>query len=305
MRRLGLIGHPVAHSRSPVMQQAALDALGIAAHYELWDTAPEGLAARVAALRQPELLGANVTIPYKAAVVPLLDAIAPQARRTAGVVNTIVRQQAPDAPDGVRLVGHNTDIVALLRVLDEQANWSRQRRALVLGAGGAAQATLGAARLRGAEVWIAARRLEAARAALAALWARERGDGEHDERMPLEASTALPASWQEWTLALDDTARLAAALAATDVLIQATPVGTGDDRASPLPLELIARLPAHAFVFDLVYHPPETALVRAARARGLRAQGGLAMLLHQGAAAFSLWTGREAPLAVMRAALGI
>jgi shikimate dehydrogenase len=300
MRRLGLIGHPVGHSLSPAMQQAALDALGIAARYELWDTAANHLAARVAALRRPEMLGANVTIPYKAAVVPLLDAVAPEARRSAGVVNTIVCQHDPATPSGVRLIGHNTDVVALLRLLDEQVTWLWQRRALVVGAGGAAQAALGALRLRGADIWIAARRPEAARAALEALWTRAR-----DEPESVRAPAVLPASWQERVLALDDAAHLAAALAATDVLIQATPIGTGDVQASPLPLELIARLPAHAFVLDLVYHPPETALVRAARARRLRAQGGLAMLLYQGAAAFTLWTGREAPLAVMRAALGI
>ncbi len=298
IRRLGVIGHPVAHSRSPAMQQAALDALGIPARYELWDTPPDELPARVAALRGPDMLGANVTIPYKAAVVPLLDAIAPQAQRAAGVVNTIVRDVTPL---GVHLVGHNTDVAALVRILDESAVWSEQRRVVVLGAGGAAQAALGASRQRGAEVWVAARRLEAAQAALIALWSREHedepGGGAH-----------LPEAWRRRAVPLADHTRLAEALSGADVLLQATLVGmcnVGDGEGSPLPLELLDHLPAHAFVFDMVYAPPETALVRAARSRGLRASGGLPMLLYQGAAAFTLWTRREAPLEVMRAALSL
>jgi shikimate dehydrogenase len=300
-QRIGLIGHPVAHSRSPAMQQAALDALGIPARYELWDTTPHELPARVAALRQPGMLGANVTIPYKAAVVPLLDAITPEARRTAGVVNTIVREETPT---GVRLVGHNTDVTALGSILDEHAVWGERGRVVVLGAGGAAQAALGAARQRGAEVWVAARRPEAAVAALDALWAREHSGDVGSRIRP------MPGAWRQRALALGDTGGLAEALAAADVLLQATPVGmertgeSGDGEASPLPLALLDRLPARAFVFDLVYAPPETALVRAARARGLRALGGLPMLLYQGAAAFTLWTGRAAPLDIMRDALG-
>jgi len=292
---LGLIGHPVAHSRSPAMQQAALDALGIAARYELWDTPPDELGARVAALRGPDMLGANVTIPYKAAVVPLLDALAPQAQRAAGVVNTIVREATPL---GVRLVGHNTDVTALLRILDEHAVWSEQRRVVVLGAGGAAQAALGASRQRGAEVWVGARRLEAAQAALTALWSRE-----HEDEPG--GGARLPEAWRRRAVTLADHTRLAEALSGADALLQATLVGMSDSETSPLPLELLDYLPAHAFVFDLVYGPPETALVRAARLRGLRASGGLPMLLYQGAASFTLWTGREAPLDVMRAALSL
>ncbi|HEV2235998.1 MAG TPA: hypothetical protein VGR57_04975, partial [Ktedonobacterales bacterium] len=102
LARVGLIGHPVAHSRSPALQQAALDARGIAARYEPWDTRPEALAARVAGLRAPGMLGANVTVPHKLAVMPLLDALAPSALRLAGAVNTIVIERGAV---GARLVG--------------------------------------------------------------------------------------------------------------------------------------------------------------------------------------------------------
>jgi shikimate dehydrogenase len=275
MRVAGVIGYPVAHSRSPAMQQAAFDALGIAVRYELWDTPPDRLAARVAGLRAPEVLGANVTIPHKTAVLPLLDAVAPSASPPLAAVNTIVREESAA---GVRLVGHNTDVPALRRVLAEQSAWAPGRRMLVLGAGGAARAALAVAQLEGAEVTVAARQVEGARAALAAL---------------------APAH----ILDLAETGALTAALAGAHVLVNTTPVGMREAEASPLPLELLRQLSPASFVFDMIYSPPETALVRAARALGLRAQGGLPMLLYQGALAFALWTGREPPLDAMRAAL--
>ena len=312
-RLIGLLGHPLGHTRSPAMHQAALDALGIAARYEAWDTPPDALAARVAGLRAAGMLGANVTIPYKTAVLPLLDEVAAQARQVAGAVNTIVREETPQ---GVRLVGHNTDVVALLRILDEQQAWTRGQdderrddgqergqergqsaappRLLVLGAGGAAQAALGVARLRGAEAWVAARRIEAARATLHVLWQRE---------APMPHPPALPDEWQPRALDLTQPAALADALRQTDILVNATPVGTHDANATPVPLTALRALPPWAFVLDMVYNPPQTALVRAARARGLRAMGGVTMLLYQGAASFTLWTGHPAPLAIMRAAL--
>jgi shikimate dehydrogenase len=290
----GLIGYPTGHSLSPQMQRAAFDALGVPASYELWETPPEALADRIAGLRAPGVLGANVTIPYKTAVLPLLDAIDPDALRHAGAVNTIVREQTLS---GARLVGHNTDVAALRRVLREHGAIAPGRHLLVLGAGGAAQAALGVALLEGMEPWVAARRLASACDALDALWRRTRSDQPPDR--------PCPPAWLDRALALDDTSRFAATLAAAHVLINATPVGTRDPNASLLPVSLLAQLPGGAFVFDMVYNPPATALVRAARARSLDASGGLPMLLYQGAAALTLWTGRLAPLDVMRAALGM
>ena len=282
--RAGLIGHPVAHSRSPALQQAAFDALRIPARYELWDTEPRDLAARVAALREPDMLGANVTIPHKIAVRDLLDTVRSDEARLTGAVNTIVREQSSDH---VTLAGYNTDISALRRIFGEQANRLRGARMLVLGAGGAARSTVAAALLEGAEPWVAARRVEAGRALLTELAQR----------------TALPASTRALDLA--DEAALAEALRETAILVNATPIGTLDPLASPLRLALVDALPADAFVFDMVYNPPASALVRASGARGLHASGGLPMLLYQGAAAFTLWTGQPAPLDVMRAALGL
>jgi len=273
-RLVGLIGYPVGHSRSPAMQQAAFDALGIPAHYVLWETPPETLAERIASLRAPEVLGANVTIPHKTAVVPLLDALAPSALQAGGAVNTIVR----GADD--RLTGHNTDGTGVLRVLDSHGAGDAGQSALVLGAGGAARAAWAAARERRMTLRVAARHPSAAREALSALG--------------LSSAETIP---------LDAPDELAKALATSSILINATSVGMGDPLASPLSAELLAHLPPTALVFDMVYAPPETALLRMAQARGLLVVRGLEMLLEQGAAAFELWTGSPAPIAVMRAAL--
>lgn len=274
MRHVGLIGYPVSHSRSPAMQQAAFDALGIPARYVLWETPPEMLAERIASLRAPDVLGANVTIPHKTTVVPLLDALAPSALQAGRAVNTIVR-----GADG-RLTGHNTDVTGVLRVLDAHGAGDAGQSALVLGAGGAARAAWAAIHERGMTLWVAARHPSAAR----------------------EALSALGLTSAE-TIVLDAPDELAKALAASSVLINATSVGMGDPLASPLFAELLVYLPESALVFDMVYAPPETALLRAARARGLFTAAGLEMLLEQGAAAFKLWTGQSAPIAVMRAAL--
>jgi shikimate dehydrogenase len=256
------------------MQQVAFDALGIAARYLLWETPPDALAERVASLRAPDMLGANVTIPYKTAVAPLLDALAPSARQAGGTVNTIVR----DA-DG-RLTGHNTDVTGVLRVLDAHSAGDAGQSPLALGAGGAARAAWAAARERGMALRVAARNPVAAQEAL--------------NTLGLPLTKVIP---------LDARDALIEALAASSVLINATPAGMGDPLASPLPVELLSHLPAAALVFDMVYAPPETALLQAARALGLRTAAGLEMLLEQGAAAFQLWTGQPAPISVMRAAL--
>lgn len=305
-RRVGLIGRPLDHSRSPAMQQAAFDALHLDIHYELWETTSGDLRKRIDSLRQPGMLGANVTIPHKLAVVPYLDSCASTVRALTGAVNTIVREESPH---GVRLIGHNTDSTALLRILDEQRVWRPELRALVLGAGGAAQAALGVILLRGGQPWVAARKRSAARQALDALYAR-RAEAAEASAAANSASGVFPIGpfsppdhLKSFALALDDSDALARALAETRLLINATPIGTRDPHAAPIPIDALRRLPRDAFILDLVYNPPETALVRAAHTLGLRATGGLSMLLYQGAEAFTLWTGYDAPLAIMRTAL--
>jgi shikimate dehydrogenase len=284
--RVALIGHPVAHSRSPVLQQAGLDACGIPARYELWDTPPEALAARVAELRAPNVLGANVTVPHKRAVMPLLDDLAPSAERLAGAVNTIVAVQSAG---GTRLVGHSTDPAGLRAALAEVGITLAGQRVVLLGAGGAAHAVAGLVASDGARSLLVAARSGAAAIALV-----------EDVARRLPESTTVMAATSLVSGALPE------ALGACGLLINATSVGMGEGvPASPLDIALLAHCPAGTLVCDLVYAPPETLLLRAAQQRGLRTLNGLPMLLYQGAAAFTLWTGVPAPEGVMRAALGL
>ncbi|WP_052890762.1 shikimate dehydrogenase [Thermogemmatispora carboxidivorans] len=286
--RLGLIGDPVAHSLSPRLQQAALDALGIDAVYELWPTPADELASRVARLLDPLYLGANVTIPHKQAVLPLLDIVDPLAARI-GAVNTIVPR------DGY-LHGHNTDAPGLLHALrelgigkpDESTTLSLTGyTAIILGAGGAARAAAFALASTGIErLIIVNRHLERAQHLAA-----EVGDFLAARRQELSVPQVFSLSDPEFLIPHP-----------LSLIINATPVGMHED-LSPLPGEVLARFGNETFVFDMIYNPAETKLLCQARTLGMQASNGLPMLLHQGALAFTLWTGQPAPLEVMRAAL--
>ncbi|HET8629471.1 MAG TPA: shikimate dehydrogenase [Thermomicrobiales bacterium] len=263
-----LLGHPVAHSLSPAFQDAAFAAAGIPARYVLWDVAPGELAAAVARLREPGVLGANVTVPHKEAVVPLLDALTPRAARV-GAVNTIVKR-------GAALEGDNTDLDGFLAPLRERGLPLAATRAVLLGAGGAARAVAAALLDAGAPALAVANRTPARAVALA----RDLGDA------------------RVCALGLDDPA-LGEACAGAGLLVNATSAGWGDD-APPAALAALDRLPPGALVYDLTYRA--TPFLRAAAARGLATLDGLPMLVEQGALAWRRWTGREPPRAAMRAA---
>ena len=268
--RCGIIGKPVGHSISPIFQNAAFRALGIEGRYEAWETEPEGLAAIVGSLRKGDTLGANVTVPYKEAVPPLLDRLSEDASLV-GAANTIVR-----ADDGT-LVGHNTDIAGFQRALAEELGGDPVGRAAVIGAGGAARAVvLALARLGATEIAVANRTVERAIALC-------------DD---LAEATGVPLM----PLPLEDAPR---AVRAARVIVNTTSVGmaggAGEGR-NPIPA---GAFHAGQLVCDVVANPLETPLMRDAAAAGARTLGGLRMLVYQGAAAFTLWTGREAPLDVM------
>lgn len=263
-----LVGQPIAYSLSPVFQQAAFDHAGIAARYELWETAPADLAARVARLREPGYLGANVTVPHKEAVLPLLDLVAPLAARI-GAVNTIVKDQG-------RLRGENTDAGGFIAPLRERGVDFAAWRAVLLGAGGAARAVAFALLDAGVRELAIANRTLARAATLAAALA--------DRRARVHA--------------LSDPA-LGQALASAALLVDAT-AGGWQGAPPALAPELLARLPAEALVYDLTYQ--ETPLLRLAAARGLTTLDGFPMLIEQGALAWEHWTGRTAPREVMWAA---
>ena len=267
----GIIGWPIAHSISPRFQQAGLDALGIAAEYRPYAVAPDGVGAFVAGLRAPGVAGINVTVPHKEAVIPHLDEIDDWAA-AAGAVNTIVHR------DG-RLAGYNTDGYGFLRALNKEGAFDPAgKRALILGAGGSARGVVQALIHAGiGRLQIANRTL--ARADALAQLAADRG-------VPATALSLFP-----------DT--LADAAAGADLIVNCTSLGMThgpDAAASPLPP---SGIPATALVYDLVYNPLQTPLLRAARAAGAATLGGIAMLVYQGAAAFELWHGRPAPVAAM------
>jgi shikimate dehydrogenase len=281
VKHLGLIGYPVAHSLSPGMHRAAFDALGIEAHYALWETQPDRLAKRIASLRFAEILGANVTIPYKEHVVSLVDECDPLAARI-GAVNTIVNR------DGC-LMGYNTDAPGFTRALTEFAAFDCPgKKVVILGTGGAA------------------------RAAAVGLLENEVGEVTLLGRNQKHVNNLLY-HLQTLTAKIHGTTRVYGALlgsheasrflSTSDLLVNATPVGLkADDTTLLFDVNI---LPTTALVMDMIFNPPLTPLLRAAQAHGCQVLNGLSMLLYQGALAFELWTDRPAPLEVMRRALGL
>lgn len=270
-KRVVLIGHPVGHSLSGAMQQAAFDAAGLDVRYELLDVETIDLPAAVERLQEDEMLGANVTIPHKERVVPMMDRLTDEARSTSAV-NTITKE-------GTKLVGHNTDVPAFRTALDVLVGRQKMpKTAIVLGAGGGARAVVDGLITEGFQrIVIFNRHLHRAEGLV-------RNFSKSAQHMELKA---MP--WHESVIEAE--------LSKTKVLVNATAVGLSTDE-SPIAAEL---LPPELLVMDLIYTPRETRLLRDARAAGAQAiQNGELMLLHQGAAAFALWTGLQPPLDLMR-----
>jgi len=267
-KRVVLIGHPVAHSLSGAMHQAAFDAQGIDASYELWDRPAIELADAIGELRGDDFLGANVTIPHKERVVPLVDRLTEEAHAT-GAVNTITKE-------GKRLVGHNTDVPGFRVALDKLVGKQKMpRQAVLLGAGGGARAAVYGLITEGFQrVVVFNRHLHRAEGLV-------KHFGRSAAHMELRA---MP--WHE--------SIIEAELAKTRVLVNATSIGLVDDE-SPIPPEII---PPELLVLDLIYN--RTKLLRDAESAGCTVMDGELMLLHQGGAAFALWTGQPAPLELMQ-----
>ncbi|HEV7862774.1 MAG TPA: shikimate dehydrogenase [Acidimicrobiia bacterium] len=280
-RVVGVIGDPVAHSLSPTLHNAAFEALGLDWVYVAFPVPRGRGAGAVAAVPALGLAGLNVTMPHKEDVAGACDELTPDAAALRSV-NTVL-----SLPDGQTL-GDSTDGPGFLDALAEDGIAVAGRPVLVLGAGGAARAVVLALGRAGAEVTVAARRPDAAESA-AALAPAARA-------VPLGAlappTGSRPAA-RPWAGGVVDPAVFS-------VVVNATPLGmSGGD---PLPVDPQA-LHADQAVVDLVYHPADTPLLTAARARGAVAVNGLGMLLHQAARSFTLWTGQSAPLDAMRAAV--
>lgn len=270
LRIAGVIGYPLQHSVSPAMHQAAFDALGLRVAYERWETPPDRLEWRIASLRHQGMLGASVTVPYKESVLWLVDELDDLARKT-GAVNTVVNRAG-------RLFGYNTDAPGFLRALTEDARFEpKGKRVLLLGAGGAARAVgIGLLQSGVASLAIANRTQARAEALRQALLSTGTTDGAVISVLPWGALPNAP-----------------------DLIVNATSIGMRHSSAEGQSPVSTSQISSGSLVYDLVYNPPETPLLKAARQAGARTLGGLPMLVYQGAMAFELWTGRKPPLDVM------
>lgn len=281
-RYIGLIGYPLKHSISPYFQQAALDHYRLDIRYQLRETASSRLQEVVNELRKPQHVGANVTVPYKEAVLPLLDEVDGLAG-SIGAVNTIVKK-------GDKLVGANTDVHGFIAALDGEGRFDAAgKRVIMLGAGGAARAA-GFALLqrRAASLAITDGILERAEGLASALQAYANGPLLRSGASGTEVTSF---SWQQ--------VGSTTAFANCDLIVHCTTIGmkhSPQEGQSPLKLEVI---PRGVLVYDLVYNPWPTPLLSLAQQAGADILGGLPMLVYQGAASFEMWTGRPGPLDIM------
>jgi shikimate dehydrogenase len=276
-----VLGSPVGHSLSPVMQQAAFDHLGIEARYFRVEVDDTGLEKAVTRMRQVPFGGWNCTIPNKVRMYELCDRRAESAEQFRSV-NTVVNE-------GGVLVGHSTDGLGWSRALQEAfGRGPSELRILLLGAGGAGRAIATQAILEKCPKLIVANR-NAGRA-------REVLDHLHAQfaKVPL-ARTETNLRVVPW-----NEADLAEALKNVDLVVNSTAAGLDPNTPPVLPAQII---PANLLVFDSIYGPASEKLRKEVETAGARFSDGLGMLLHQGAAAFTLWTGRDAPVDVMREAL--
>ncbi len=260
---LGIIGWPVEHSLSPLMQNEALRQAGLDLAYVPFPVHPDRLAEAVRGLRALGVCGFNVTVPHKSAVIPYLDELTPEAE-LCGAVNTVRR-------DGDRLIGHNTDGIGLLRSLADDLGFDPAGRSvLVLGAGGAARGAVLSLCAAGVSRVIVANRTSRPGAELASL-----------------ASTRFPRV-EARAISLDMVS-IKPLLGQVDLLLNTTSVGMGGTSFAGLDLSLLR---SAALVYDMVYAPLQTPLLVEAKRHGLCCANGLGMLAGQGEAAFSFWTGR-------------
>ena len=276
-RYIGLIGYPVKHSISPFFQQAALDYYELDICYQAWETLPGELEETVSRLRHPQNLGANVTVPYKESVLPLLDEI-DEVASLIGAVNTIVKRDD-------RLEGFNTDAHGFIQALREQGNFEPEsKQAIILGAGGAARATSFALmQEKAGSLTILNRTLERAEALADSLRSCQASTGLETKIVVLPWSTVnMPGTFEHCHL-----------------IVNCTTIGmkhSPEEGKSPLSLETI---PSTALVYDLIYNPSPTPLLQLAQRAGANILGGLPMLVYQGVASFELWTQRKAPVDIM------
>ena len=269
---LGVIGWPIAHSLSPVMQNAAIVAAGIDYNYTAMPVAPEKLGAAVNGLRALNYRGFNVTIPHKGTVMPLLDEI-DKAAQVIGAVNTVVNENG-------RLVGYNTDCLGFMGALLSRGIALQDKIAVLLGAGGAARAVIWGLLQAGVrEVVLGVRNPKKAQALAADF---------------TSYGTVTACHWEQ--------ADFAVKLGECALLVNTTPLGMTPNVDACPPVDW-SKVNQAAFVYDIIYTPAETRFLREARSHGHEAVNGEEMLAGQGAEALRLWTGIEPDISKMQEAL--
>jgi shikimate dehydrogenase len=277
--RLAVLGHPVSHSASPSMHQAALDAQGKELRYIRLEVEPGQVAEAVNRMRQLDFIGCNVTVPHKLEAVQCCDELSEDARAL-GVVNTLIF--------GEQTLGHNTDAPGLVRAIREEFSIDlTDLKVMILGVGGGAgrAAAIQCARIGCDQVWLVNRTLEKAQQLASEL--ETIGNKAGHLEGPGERFTAM---------APDDPA-LAEAAGHAELIINATSLGLRSMDPMPLPSGCIQ---PHHLVYDMIYNPPSTALLSHAKSVGARTANGLSMLLHQGALSYECWFPGNAPVEVMR-----
>ena len=281
-RYIGLIGYPLKHSISPYFQQAALDYYRFDIRYEAWETSPAQLQNIVNSLRKPQNVGANVTVPYKEAVLPLLDEV-DELASSIGAVNTIVKKDD-------RLLGFNTDAYGFIEALDKEGHLDPEgKQVVILGAGGVARAV----------GFVLMQRRVASLTITDGIFERASALTENLVRYIKGASASSGDLKPDITAFQWQNLSSARTFNNCDLIVHCTTIGMKDspqEGQSPLNLEVI---PKNVLVYDVVYNPWLTPLLRLAQKAGANILGGLPMLVYQGAASFKLWTGRKAPVDIM------
>jgi shikimate dehydrogenase len=279
--RLAVIGDPVEHSLSPQLQNAALRECGIDMQYARFHITPDELKEALQLLQENDFVGVNITVPHKESAHGLVDELDDQARQV-GAVNTIaVRNQ--------RLTGFNTDGIGFARAIRDNFSVDlRDLRVLVIGAGGAARAIAFECARQDCERLVIANRT------------RSKAERLVKELQPFFAGPRVLGPVARLQAGELNESELRLQIPHTDLLVNATVLGRNRSDPSPVPRHLVA---PHLMIFDTVYNSGRTSLLSAAAEMGARGTNGLAMLIHQGARAFEIWFGREAPIDVMRRSL--
>ena len=270
---LGVLGAPIGHSLSPIIQNEALRAAGLDYVYAALPVRADALTSAVHGLRDAGIAGFNVTIPFKTEIIPLMDDLSEDARRIHAVNTVVVEENG-------RLVGHNTDVTGFLAGFAERRIALTEKKAVLVGAGGAARAVLwGLLRSKVSSVVIGVRNASKG-AALAADFATH-GDVR--------------------AYGFDDPA-FTSALGSADIIVQTTPLGMTPHVEEMPPVD-VAAIKSSAVFYDLIYTPAETRFLRAATAHGHETINGETMLVAQGAEAFFLWTGVRPDMELMKRVL--